>query len=228
MKKLIFIIIVCAFVTPLARADLFGFGAISNNSGVSGALTGQLCVDVTPYGTDQVLFTFYNNGPAPYQVSSPIPSTFKAVYFDDGTLFGVASLIEGPGVEFTQFGLTETPVLPGANGSPYHFLTSAGFGAVAGPPAPSNGVDQWEYLGIVFDLKEDDWGVPLTFDDVIAAIGLGLTDPLNENALRIGIHVISIGDNEESDAFIMTPVPGAVLLGMLGLGVAGIKLRKYA
>jgi hypothetical protein len=27
---------------------------------------------------------------------------------------------------------------------------------------------------------------------------------------------------------LMVPVPGAVLLGMLGLGVAGIKLRKYA
>jgi len=27
---------------------------------------------------------------------------------------------------------------------------------------------------------------------------------------------------------VQTPVPGAVLLGMLGLGVAGVKLRKYA
>ena len=27
---------------------------------------------------------------------------------------------------------------------------------------------------------------------------------------------------------VMTPIPGAVLLGMLGLSVAGIKLRKYA
>ena len=30
------------------------------------------------------------------------------------------------------------------------------------------------------------------------------------------------------DKLTVTPVPGAVLLGMLGLGVAGLKLRKYA
>jgi len=27
---------------------------------------------------------------------------------------------------------------------------------------------------------------------------------------------------------VMVPVPGAILLGMLGLSVAGVKLRKYA
>jgi hypothetical protein len=44
--------------------------------------------------------------------------------------------------------------------------------------------------------------------------------------LRIGIHVQAIGISGNSDSFIMTPVPGAVILGMLGLSVAGWKLRK--
>jgi hypothetical protein len=30
------------------------------------------------------------------------------------------------------------------------------------------------------------------------------------------------------DNISFVPVPGAVLLGMLGLGVAGVKLRKFA
>ncbi len=42
------------------------------------------------------------------------------------------------------------------------------------------------------------------------------------------------GDRDYSDFVVMmesvtpVPVPGAVLLGMLGLSAAGIKLRKYA
>ena len=32
----------------------------------------------------------------------------------------------------------------------------------------------------------------------------------------------------KQDQLYLTPVPGAVLLGILGLGVAGIKLRKFA
>ena len=39
---------------------MFGFFAMSNNSGVSGTLAEQLCVDVTG-NDDDVSFTFYNN-----------------------------------------------------------------------------------------------------------------------------------------------------------------------
>ncbi|GAF81068.1 unnamed protein product, partial [marine sediment metagenome] len=34
--------------------------------------------------------------------------------------------------------------------------------------------------------------------------------------------------SRKQDQLYLTPVPGAVLLGMIGLGVAGVKLRKFA
>ena len=39
---------------------------------------------------------------------------------------------------------------------------------------------------------------------------------------------VGVSGYERQDQLYLTPVPGAFLLGMLGLGAAGIKLRKYA
>ena len=239
------LILVFAVVLPTeSRADIYSFAAITANSGVQDTLATQLSLEVTEHSTTQgdhqVLFTFYNNGLAPYQVATPIEGTITKTFFDDGTLLGVANVINGPGVEYSEIGSSETPTLPGGETLLPPFETTAGFGATADPPAGhlKNGVDAWdpsgsspiEHVGIVFDLKTKEGGSEYyDFDDVIAAIGLGFTDPFNEDALRIGIHVQSIGgDDGDSDAFILTPVPGAVLLGILGLGVAGVKLRKFA
>jgi hypothetical protein len=244
---IIFVSLILAFVVILstgARAEIYSFAAITANSGVQDTLAAQLSLEVTEYSTTpgdhQVLFTFYNNGLAPYQVAAPIESTITKTFFDDGTLFGVATVINGPGVEYSAIGWSDTPTLPGGGTLLPPFETTAGFGATADPPAGylKNGVDAWnpsgsspiEYVGIVFDLKTKEGGTEYyDIDDVIAAIGLGFNDPFNEDALRIGIHVQSIGGEDgNSDAFILTPVPGAVLLGVLGLGVAGVKLRKFA
>jgi hypothetical protein len=68
-----------------------------------------------------------------------------------------------------------------------------------------------------------------TFPDVMAALNLGFTNPdptAPRNSIRIGLHVQDIG--AESDSLILTPIPASVILGILGMGVVGIKLRKYA
>jgi hypothetical protein len=240
---IIFVSLILAFVVILsteARAEIYSFAAITANSGVQDTLAAQLSVEVTDDFDgeigDQVLFTFYNNGLAPYQVATPIASTIAEVYFDDGAILGPPTVFNSSGVAFTAISSSSTPTLPGGNGAPYYFETTAGFGADADPPPASNGVDEWispspvEYVGIAFDYKSKPGGGDYDFDDVLAAIGLGFNDPFNESepVLRIGMHVISIGAEQDSDAFILTPVPGAALLGVLGLGVAGVKLRKFA
>ena len=55
----------------------------------------------------------------------------------------------------------------------------------------------------------------------------------NQTWTGIGdVRVLNLWDNTEptplQDMLYLVPVPGAVLLGILGLGVAGIKLRKFA
>jgi len=53
--SLVFVSVV--ILSTEARAELYSFGAISDNSGVSGWMEGQLSLEVTDPGGGQVLFT---------------------------------------------------------------------------------------------------------------------------------------------------------------------------
>jgi hypothetical protein len=233
---LCFLGFVFAFLVVLsaeAEADLFGFAALSNNSGQSGAMAAQLSVDVTEYATNQVLFTFRNNGVEPYKVDEPLAGIVTRVFFDDGELLGISQIIESPpAVDFRNPILGGENLPEGANLEP-PFETTVGFSAgfSNGRGGVAKGVNPGEALGIVFDLK-DSRGL----DDVIAAIhrGMTVTDPpwLQDDpayvTLRIGLQVQNLGeDGEFSDAFVMVPAPGALLLGGMGLGMAFCRCRRH-
>ncbi len=85
------------FAAPqTAHAVPFSFSNISANI-VGDAAIGeaQLTVEVTDAGNGQVSFLFDNAG--------PLASSITDVYFDDGSLLGIASIVNDPGlVEFTQ------------------------------------------------------------------------------------------------------------------------------
>ena len=118
------------------------------------------------------------------------------------------------------------------------FQTTDEFSADSGAPGSNPilyGVGPGEKVGIVFDLKMKSASEYFNFNDVIAAINLGFTNPGDTDALRIGIHVQNLpgydkngvwGDTYGSESFIMTPIPATILLGLLGLGMGGWKLRK--
>lgn len=195
--------------TGAAQATTIGFDCITNNNAADCAIgEAQLSVDITDIGGGQVLFTFNNSGPD--------ASSIEGVYFDDGTLLGIASLIDtdsggDPGVDFD---LGASPGnLPGANNASPAFQTTAGFLTDSNPPVSHKGVNPGESLGVIFDLLPG-----VTYADTIAALG---TD------LRIGIHVIAF-DSGGSESFVsVIPVPAAVWLFASGLlGLVGVARRR--
>lgn len=221
------LVLVSVFILSTeARAMTYGFKSITNTYGEAWIGEAQLSVDVTDPGNDQVLFTFKNVG--------LLNSTIHEAYFEDGALFeiyddastvGIDGIINDfPDVYFTAG--AHPGNLPAASNVSPPFVATDIF-SVDNAPGNSYGVDPGESLGVLFDLQPNK-----TFADVITAIGLGFTNPdpgpIPKYSLRIALHVGNIGEGGESESYIMTPIPGAVLLGILGMGVAGLKLRKFA
>jgi hypothetical protein len=173
------------------QAEILTFNNCStNNAGDVATGEAQMQVEVTDLGGGQVLFTFRNLGPN--------TSSIADVYFDDGTLLGIADLIDADqnsgdaGVDFSQD--ASPGDLPAGNNCPGGaFQATAGFTADSDPPVQPNGVNPNESLGVIFDLQTGQ-----TFADVL--------DDLTTGALRIGIHVQGYASGG-SESFVNNPLP---------------------
>lgn len=173
-------------------------------------------------GSEQVGFRFLK--------TSNLDGSISEIYFDGGTngepLLTLSSVINNIGLgTATSFsgGSASPGNLPGGNSIFPQFAASSGFVADRGNGNPSNGVDQvGESVAIVFDLidfanmiddVDFDDDMDVDFDDLVAA--------LNTDFLRVGMHVVSIGN--ESDSFVSTtdatiPEPSSfVVWGLLGI-----------
>ena len=220
MKRgFLFSLVVCLLAGQNARADLvtYGFERVTNNASVD--IARQLRVDVTNegLGAGQVAFIFRND--------VGVAGDLAEVYFDDGTLLGIAQVINsGPTVTFSQDVKVTPNNLPGANLLDPDFQTTAGFAVDSGNGSGVGTNEEW--VKIIFNLKEEAAGDFFDFQDVIAAINLGVNNPFAAGTLRLGIHVRGI-DGGTSDSYVLVPLPAATLLGILGFAAAGLKLRKF-
>lgn len=190
-----------SLAAPAAQAVSYGFTCITGNSLTDCAIgEAQLAVDVTDPGGSQVAFTFTNAGPA--------ASSIADVYWDDGSLLGIATITNGPGVSFSTG--CSPGNLPGGNTISPAFVTTIGFCADSDPPVQPNGVNPSETLTVTFNLKPTK-----TFADALADLASG--------ALRVGIHVQGYASGG-SEGLVNVPEPGTLTL--LAAGLAGLAGRR--
>jgi len=186
-----------------APASGLGFSCLTGNLAGNCAIgEAQLAVDVSDLGGGQVSFLFTNSGPE--------ASAISEIYFDDGTLLGIASIIDGLGVDFEQD--ANPPDLPGGQTAIPPFEVTAGFLAESQPAPSMNGVGPGETVEIIFDLQGGG-----AFADII--------DELTTGELRIGIHVIAF-EGGGSESFINVPVPEPGTAALLGLGLVALGVRR--
>ena len=139
-----------------------------------------------------------------FRNESTIDSVIAAVYFEQGLLDSLHSLVEGPGTAFSW------PAHPGhlPAGQTLDPPFSTWFSSGADSPAPTHGIDPGETLAVRFNLADG-----ATIND--------LYDELDSAALRMGAHVISLPDG--SSESVVTPEPATLILL---LGPAAVLLAR--
>ena len=215
MRKIMFIAVLCAFLVSPVEADFLGSTQL--------ALTGP---DTTP---------------APIDYRGQLQSSLAMGLAEANTgqlFFEKSSVITGSDLVLTEGGTV--PVGTRVNSYILHF-----------DPVGSNSSPVWEFhetitfdetvLGIIFDTA----AAPGRLAGSDTVMGLGSTyyesdsyhrkfeegqDRWNDVAILGNSVTFNLFTNSSMDEarIITTPVPGAVLLGILGLGAVGVKLRKHA
>lgn len=193
--------VACAVSAAQASVTFaFNESCTNNNAGDVNIGLAQMRVDISDAGSGRVDFTFRNIGPA--------NSSITDLYWDDGTLLGIAIITNGPGVDFSV-GASPRDLPGGQNCSPA-FEATQGFSADSNPPSQPNGVNPGEWVTVRFNLING-----RTYAQTLAALDTG--------ELRIGIHVQGFATGN-SESFVL-PSPGAAaMLGMAGL--VGLRRRR--
>lgn len=169
--------------------------------------------------SNQVLFTFLNVG--------TIASSICDIYFQDGTLLGVAQIINQPNATstgyLTDFSDGASPGnLPGGNSLDPDFSPTVGvrfFSLDSNSPTQPMGVNPGERLGVLFDLLPG-----MDFNSVMQALVTPPPSTPTSPSLRIGIHVQGMpGDASASYVNAAVPLPATVWAGLALMGLVGAK-----
>lgn len=213
-KRMIVAGMLCAAASS-SYAATYNFTCLTNNSPTDCAIAeSQASMDVNDIGGGQVEFVFSVSGSENFSIAE--------IYFYDGTLLGLASIDDNPagGVDYIEQ-TSGSQKLPGTG-----FGATKAFAAVdATNPAPTNGVNPGEQVGIIFDLLPG-----MGYADVIAALALPYDPNVANGALLVGFHATAFDSTgSESLTTTVVPVPAAAWLfgsSLLSLGIGRIRRHR--
>ena len=205
MRKLIFISILCAFITAPALAGM----QVQVNSGVGNTAGGEFLDYVVSgpigvYGTGSSISTFC------VETEETVGGGTYWVTLSDRAIEGGEGGSGGVGYDVLD---DETA-----------WIYTQWLDAIPHTPDSADNVQNAIWI-IEGESGEHSVNVDLLIDAAEAAVDDGWENP--------NIMVMNLWNDEEcednaQDHLVRVPVPAGILLGILGLGVAGIKLRKYA
>ena len=215
MKKAMFVTVLCVFVVSPAEADFLGStqldltgpGTTRASIDYKGQLQSSLAMGLAEADRGQLFF----------EKSSVI--TGSDLVLTEGATVPVGTSVESYILHFDPDGSSSSPV--------WEFHETITFDEIV--------------LGVIFDTVTAHG--QLASSD--ATVGLGSSyyesdwrhrkfeegqDKWNDVAILGNSVTFNLFTNTSMDEarIITTPLPGAVLLGILGLGAVGVKLRKYA
>ena len=238
MRKLIFITIMCAFLAGPALASptiKVYYDDSRFRGGGGGEFTAQLPGGYVAAGWTYDVLALYD-ADTKDQIHAPSFQTFcleiDENLQENGHLYSVTisdSAVEGgvPG--------GSDPISVGTAYLYYkfgtHSLTGYNYDETDGTERQSDAIALQK--AIWYLEEEKTWSEIGSSNDWIdfAATNLGMThaELMDDNNGTYAVKAMNLtGSLRSQDLLVIVPVPAAVLLGMLGLGVAGLKLRKYA
>jgi hypothetical protein len=235
MRKLIFITVLCAFLAGPVLADpsvrvYYGPATDDYRSGSGGEFTAQLVE-----GWDYDVLSLYadsTKNEAGYDTSFQTFCIENNEFLkEDGHLYDV--VLSDDAVAGGSGGPQPDPISLGTAWLYQEFATGQldgyNYNPLAGSPARE---DDAVTLQEAIWALEQEIAAPVNnefFDAAVTQFG-SIAAAMADNAGTIGVMAMNLYGSVElsQDQLVLVPVPAAVLLGILGLGVAGLKLRKYA
>ena len=203
MRKIVFITIMCAtvFVAGSANADLTNL--LTNPGAETGDLTGWTVIDESITGP----------------VSAVTPGAHSGTYWfrsDFSTLDSAEDI----------WYMTQMVSASGAvRGHIWGYTNSSG-------ETVRLTVSEYDGPTLIGAVYDSGWVQTFNTWQKIEFDWTGLNSATDTVEFKVGAMkpaIVGIGnDSGFDDAYLVVPVPGAVLLGILGLSVVGMKLRKFA
>lgn len=215
MKRILFILVLSVFIAGPTLADLISStGAVNYISPIPSDLS------LDKYESDTDIFVFDEMRNLTLTSALSVDIAVAGTYNDAGDLVGAGGII-GAGTIVNSYIVHVDPV-----GTPTGLVTYQGSITLSN-----------KILGLIVNtsgLNNTDsvLGASGTSYDTSTMRGLEFTSQdqvelwVSPDGMAMTLKASNVLDNIR--VVELVPVPGAVLLGMLGLGAAGVKLRKFA